>query len=373
MARVRNTEYNTVHHLTSRIAHRAFFLKEDERNDFVDLMVRASEFSGIELLGWCVLDNHFHICVHLPEPQPLSDEEVLRRFRQLKGDSCWLLSDESDDRILNPCASAGAECQIPRVNTDGRVEARAELIRSIRRRMYSIPEYMRMIKKWFSDAYNGRNGHKGTMWEAVYGDHSFYMPKEDGGMEDLRDILAYIHLNPVRAALADRFDGYLWSSYSAYRLGDEYAVAAMRRAYAGFSDEEIREAHEARMARLLEGWKLKRAKEIAYKRLAGYEIPSDGLTDECMIAQAREQIERVQRHVMDMQLERAVAKTDSQARGLIIRQILALATIRPDATSQMLSDTLKVPLRTIQRYVEGLVRSSAMVRRQYGWCVLKAS
>ena len=63
MARVRNTEYNTVHHLTSRIAHRAFFLKEEERNDLVDLMVRVSEFSGIELLGWCVLDNHFHICV----------------------------------------------------------------------------------------------------------------------------------------------------------------------------------------------------------------------------------------------------------------------------------------------------------------------
>ena len=83
MARIRNTEYNTVHHLTSRIAHRAFFLKEEERNDFIDLMLRVSAFSGVELIGWCVLDNHFHIYVYLPNPPALSDDEVLRRFRLL--------------------------------------------------------------------------------------------------------------------------------------------------------------------------------------------------------------------------------------------------------------------------------------------------
>ena len=111
MARIRNTEYNTVHHLTSRIAHRAFFLKEEERNDFVDLMRRVSAFSGVELLGWCVLDNHFHIYVYLPVPRQLTDEEVLSRFRLLKGDASRLLDDESDDRIVNPYGQSGAECQ----------------------------------------------------------------------------------------------------------------------------------------------------------------------------------------------------------------------------------------------------------------------
>ena len=65
MARVRNKEYDTVHHLTSRIAHRAFFLKEDERNDFIDLMLRVSAFSGVELLGWKLITQKIYAL--LPE------------------------------------------------------------------------------------------------------------------------------------------------------------------------------------------------------------------------------------------------------------------------------------------------------------------
>ena len=374
MARVRNTEYNTVHHLTSRIAHRAFFLKEEERNDFIDLMLRVSAFSGVELLGWCVLDNHFHIYVYLPNPPALSDDEVLRRFRLLKCDASRLLADESDDRIVNPYGQVGAECPTPRAKLDGgRGEARAELVKSIRRRMYSIAEYMRMIKKWFSDAYNERNGHKGTMWEAIYGDHPFFMPEEGKSLDALRDILAYIHLNPIRAAVADEFDSYPWSSYTAFRRGDEVAAAAMRRAYSGYSDEEMVEMHEARMSRLLEAWKLKRAKEIARKRLAGYEIPPDGLTDECKVAQAKEQYERLQREVMELQLQRAVAKGPANVRALINQQILALAEMCPDGTPQTFADALKVPLRTMQRYVAALVKSGTIIRQHNGWQVPKAA
>ena len=374
MARIRNTEYNTVHHLTSRIAHRAFFLKEEERNDFVDLMRRVSAFSGVELLGWCVLDNHFHIYVYLPVPRQLTDEEVLSRFRLLKGDASRLLDDESDDRIVNPYGQSGAECQTPRASSDGgREEARAKLVKSIRRRMYSIAEYMRMIKKWFSDAYNEKNGHKGTMWEAVYGDHPFPLPEDDEAFNALRDILAYIHLNPVRAALTDEFDGYPWSSYTAYRQWDEIAIAAMRRAYPGYTDAEIVEVHESRMEKLLEAWKLKRAKAIARKRIAGYEIPSDSLTDECKIAQAKELLDRLQKKVMELQLQRAVAKGHETVRELIVQQILALTEIDPDGTPQTFADALKVPLRTVQRYVTDLVRSGTLIRQSDGWQVANAA
>ena len=372
MARVRNKEYDTVHHLTSRIAHRAFFLKEDERNDFIDLMLRVSAFSGVELLGWCVLDNHFHIYVYLPVPPILSDDDVLARFRLLKGDAHRLLSDESDDHIENPYAKTGAECQTPRASLSGGcAEAREKLVRSIRRRMYSIAEYMRMIKKWFSDGYNERNCHKGTMWEAVYGDRAFAMPEEGESLADLRDTLAYVHLNPIRAGLTDRFDGYPWSSYSAYRHGDGVAIAAMRLAYPGLADEEIVELHELRMSQLLEEWKLRRAQEIARKRIAGYEIPSDEVTDECMVAQAKEQIERIQKEVMDMQLKRTMAKGAGQSRSIVLRQIIALVTINPECTSQSLSGMLKVPLRTIQRYIAGLARSGTLRWRHDGWHVSK--
>ena len=145
MSRIRNTDYNAVHHLTSRIAHRAYFLKEEERNDFLSLTMRVSAFSGVELLGWCIMDNHFHLYVYLPEPPTPSDEEVIRRYHLLKGYVRRLLSDEDDDRIVNPYTQTGAACPTPCASSDGFAKARAELIRSIRRRMYSIAEYMRYV------------------------------------------------------------------------------------------------------------------------------------------------------------------------------------------------------------------------------------
>ena len=81
----RITDYETVHHLTSRIAHRVFFLKEDERNDFQELMLRVAHFCGLRLLGWCIMENHFHILVYLPTPEHLPQDEVISRYRSLSG------------------------------------------------------------------------------------------------------------------------------------------------------------------------------------------------------------------------------------------------------------------------------------------------
>jgi len=273
----------------------------------------------------------------------------------LKDDASRLLTDET-----------GAEGQASSASSDGRSEALADLVKSIRRRMYSIAEFMRMVKQWFTEDYNVRNCHKGTMWEAPYGDHHLYLPECADDYGDLRDILAYIHLNPIRASIADRFDGYAWSSYTAYRNGDPAAVEAMRRMYPGMTDDEIVQVHEERMSRLLEGWKRKRAEELAHRRLAGYELPADPLTSECMIAQAQMQIEEAKRMVVELQLKREVAKGTKQVRSLVCRQILVLSSVYHDSTPQMLADTLKVPLRSVQRYVESLVRSGELIRAPEG-------
>jgi len=372
MSRVRNTAYNTVHHLTSRIAHQAYFLREEECNDFLSLVLRVSAFSGVEPLGWCIMNNHFHLHVYLPEPPELSDEEVLARYALLRGDAQRLLSDEDDDRIVNPYAQSGAGCRTGCASSDGRIQARTELVKSIRRRLYSIAEYMRMIKKWFSDTYNERSGHKGTMWEAIYDDNPVFLPERYEDYDDLRDILAYIHLNPVRAAVTPGFAAYPWSSYTAYRQGDERAIAAMHLAYPGLPDEEIVTIHEDRMARLLEKWKRKRAEEIARKRIAGCEMPTDPLTDECLVIQEMERIKQAQKLVVELQLEREVVKGTRKVRALVFRQIKALVKVYPDVTSQSLAKTLEVPKRSIQRYLADLIKEGQVLQTSEGLEVLAA-
>ena len=52
---------NRCYHLISRVAHRAFFLDDEERTRLVDLIRRVSRFSGVKLLAYGVMSNHFHV------------------------------------------------------------------------------------------------------------------------------------------------------------------------------------------------------------------------------------------------------------------------------------------------------------------------
>ena len=83
MRKLREKRHSRVYHLISRIAHRAFYLDSDERDRFIEVMKRSAVFSGVRLLAWCVMTNHVHILVFVPEPEKLSDEDILARMHML--------------------------------------------------------------------------------------------------------------------------------------------------------------------------------------------------------------------------------------------------------------------------------------------------
>lgn len=253
-------EHETVHHLISRIAHRVYFLKDDERKDFLEIVRRTAQFSGVQLLGWCVMGNHFHLLVFLPTPQFVTEQEVIERYGALKG-----------SHAVSSVAAMFTEWRKQGETGERRV---SEWLDAQRRRMYDIGIFMKIVKQWFTTEYNRRNGHKGTLWESVYFDRSVPLRESE-----MAKCLAYIHLNPIRAAESDKFDGYTWSSYTAFRKGDPTATAGMRFIYGNEeSDDAIANRHEFLLEELLEKEKLRRAEEIARKRAAGYEVPPDPLT-----------------------------------------------------------------------------------------------
>ena len=62
MRKNRVVEQNRCYHLVSRLAHRAFFLDDEEKKDrAVALMRRVEEFSGVVVLAYAFMSNHFHI------------------------------------------------------------------------------------------------------------------------------------------------------------------------------------------------------------------------------------------------------------------------------------------------------------------------
>ena len=66
-----------------RGAHQAFFLDDDEKTRAVELLRRVEEFSGVIVLAYAIMSNHFHIFIYVPEPEDIGDEEILRRINAL--------------------------------------------------------------------------------------------------------------------------------------------------------------------------------------------------------------------------------------------------------------------------------------------------
>ena len=321
-------EHETVHHLISRIAHRVYFLKDDERKDFLEIVRRSAQFSGVQLLGWCVMGNHFHLLVFLPTPRFVDEQEVIERYAALKGVSA---------------ASSVTETFIEWRKQGKAGEHRvSEWLDRQRRRMYDVGIFMKIVKQWFTTEYNRRQGHKGTLWESVYFDRVVPLSESE-----MAKCLAYIHLNPIRAAASDRFDGYTWSSYSAFRKGDPTATAGMHFIYGKEeTDDALASRHEFLLEELLEKEKMRRAEEIARKRAAGYEVPPDPLTDEAMVAQRSAHLAEVQKASVELREERYYEKRCGKRCALRERETLALLTANPEMNASVLSERLGVSVRT---------------------------
>lgn len=336
-------ECETVHHITSRIAHKVRFLQEEaERNDLIEMIRRAAEFTGVKLLGWCIMINHFHILVFLPTPVVVDEKEILRRYEVLKGVKS---------------AAAFAE-QLAKLRQEGEGGCRdaERLLDAQRNRMYKIGEFVKIVKQWFSEEYNRRNSHKGTLWEGAYHDRVVaYCHK------DIAECLGYIHLNPIRAAACATFDGYLWSSYSVFKRGDEVAVAGMRFVYdmKGENGDElslsqIAAMHEDLMSDLLEKWKLRRAEEIARKRAAGQALPIDPLTNEAMVAQAEKHIAEVRAASMELHERRIRAASVKERHVAMEQEIVSSIELYPGIKSEQLMDMLGMSKSGLYRFLAKL-------------------
>ena len=63
----------------SRLAHRAFFLDDDEKTRAVELLRRVEAFSGVIVLAYAIMSSHFHIFICVPEPaHPQSPQQKYR-------------------------------------------------------------------------------------------------------------------------------------------------------------------------------------------------------------------------------------------------------------------------------------------------------
>ena len=201
MRQPRITRPGACYHVTSRCANKEFFLRG--REDFaLALLRRAAAFSGVELLDFALMGNHFHLLVRVPKAKPVSDDELKRRVLALYGA-------KRGDRLPKSWAKWIEKGEASRVE-----EAKAKLIR----RMYDLGEFVKTFKENFSRVFNRQTGHTGTVWETRF--HSVLVATE---WNALYAVGSYIAANPFVAGCCKIAAAYAWSGYALARRGDRLA------------------------------------------------------------------------------------------------------------------------------------------------------
>ncbi|MGI5869271.1 MAG: transposase [Kiritimatiellia bacterium] len=195
-----------IYHVISRISGQRFLLGAEEKPRLEWLMNAAAGFSGVDVLAYALMDNHFHMLVKVPLPQLVDDQELVRRMRLLYGK-------KKTDRILTEWELWEKKDMVGRV-----IDAKAAL----RRRMYDLSQFCKTFKETFSMMYNDRHDHSGTIWGSRF--KSILLSPD---YSTIMTVAAYINLNPVRADVVGEPGEYLWSGYGAAKQGKGLARKGM--------------------------------------------------------------------------------------------------------------------------------------------------
>jgi len=175
IARLKVRGEPAVYHVISRATLQGFVLGDVEKDHLLGLVKRLSGFYFAEVLGFCIMGNHFHLMVRMHPESCYSEEEIRERYdRRCGQEKAAALSDHP--------------------------------MRDLGKKMADLSEYIKEIKQDFSRYYNKLHGKKGYFWSERF--KSVIVEKG----EALINCLAYIDLNPVRAGLVNRPEDYRWCS-----------------------------------------------------------------------------------------------------------------------------------------------------------------
>jgi REP element-mobilizing transposase RayT len=103
-------------------------LGDAEKDFMLGLIRNFSELYLVEILGFCLMGNHFHLLVKMFPEYKFTDEDIQKRFEKFYGDS-----------------RAFSKSQIP----------------YFREKLSSLSEFMREIKVGFARYYNRRHNRRG--------------------------------------------------------------------------------------------------------------------------------------------------------------------------------------------------------------------
>jgi len=182
------------YHLMSRTVNGEALFGRVEREVFRKMIWQVADFSGVRVITYAVMKNHFHILAEVPSGDvSVSDEEIVRRYKRL---------------YPRPTPWQPMPAEVLRGHLRDNSEEGQRLRAQLLRRMHDVSEMMKTLKLRFSIWFNRSSGRFGTLWS-----ERFKSVLIEGSRFALRTVAAYIDLNAVRAGIVSdpkdyRFCGY---------------------------------------------------------------------------------------------------------------------------------------------------------------------
>ena len=208
MARTRRikADGDAFYHVTSRITGKQFLLKNPKvKKLMLSSLQRAATFSGVNLGSFCIMDDHFHLLIHISalDVKSLPDSVLLERIEALAGKK---RADRLHDRWEE--LSSRGDTLLAEAEKD-----------QWRRRMHDLSAFVKTFKEEFRRAFQKEYDYSGRLW----GDRFF--STLIGSAAYLLRCAAYIEMNPVRAGMVTKASKYAWNTAGLVEHGDAFATA----------------------------------------------------------------------------------------------------------------------------------------------------
>ncbi len=195
-ARLIREQGDAFYHCMSRVVDKQFIFGDGEKRYFRRWMRRLEAFCGVEVVTYCLMGNHFHLLVRVPDRNripPLTVERLLELLPLLYNDT----------------QSLGIRQEIERALESSDPNWMPRILERFEARQGNLSVFLKELKQRFTQWFNRRKGRRGTLWE-----DRFKSVLVEGSEEALMTIAAYIDLNPVRAGLVNDPKDYPWCGYA---------------------------------------------------------------------------------------------------------------------------------------------------------------
>ena len=148
--KVSSSQGDAVYHCVSRVVDRQFLFGPEEKERFVALLRRHARFCQVEVLTYCVMSNHFHLLVSVPQrPEAMPGDEELLAHLEACGVSALRLADLRQK--LAHYAQIGA------------VKAAEAVRQSYWNRCWDLSFFMKGLKQEFTQWYNRKHHRKTSL------------------------------------------------------------------------------------------------------------------------------------------------------------------------------------------------------------------